>query len=136
MTQADLMRSGGLRSWGSRRGNNERGSNGQNAPLVARLGIPPLDDDGRSHPCGGRVYRSCISSKQERTGQRIEPGTGIHPNRTAKGYARICVGGWRSEGEGEIERRWLPVLCKCGMPTAASVSSRMTPAIRIYLCTS
>src|SRR6266403_6008216 len=53
MTQAeaDLMRSRGLRSWGSKRGNNERGGNGQNAPLAARLGIPQLDDDGRSHPC-------------------------------------------------------------------------------------
>src|SRR5712671_312822 len=51
---------------GLKRGNNERGGNGQNAPLAARLGIPPLDDDGRSHPCGARVYRSCISSKRER----------------------------------------------------------------------
>src|SRR5258706_3035713 len=53
------------------RGNSERGSNGQNAPLAARLGIPPLDDDGRSHPCGGRVYRSCILSKQEWARQQV-----------------------------------------------------------------
>src|SRR6266404_6623435 len=67
-----------------------------------RDGIPPLDDDGRGHHCGARVYRSCISSKQERAGHRVEPGTGIHPNRTTKGYARICVGCWWTEGEGEM----------------------------------
>src|SRR6266436_10280182 len=80
-----------------------------------RDGIPPLDDDGRGHHCGARVYRSCISSKQERAGHRVEPGTGIHPNRTTKGYARICVGCWWTEGEGEIgymvesrSSRWTP----------------------------
>jgi len=51
---------------GLKKGNNERGGNGQNAPLAARLGIPPLDDVGRSHPCGGRVYRVRIPAKQER----------------------------------------------------------------------
>jgi hypothetical protein len=30
-------------------------------------------------------------SKQERAGQRAEPGTKIHPNRTAKGYAGIRI---------------------------------------------
>ena len=46
----------------------------------------------------------CISSKQERAGQRVGPGTGIHhPNRTAKGYAgiRIRIGCRPAEGEGE-----------------------------------
>jgi hypothetical protein len=49
-------------------------------------------------------FRSCISSKQERAGQRIEPGSGIHPNRTAKGHAGIRIRiGWRAaEGEGEM----------------------------------
>jgi hypothetical protein len=79
-----------------------------NAALAGRLGIPPLADDGRSHPCGGRVYGFCISSKQERAGQRVEPGTGIHPNRTAKGYAGICIGWRAAEGEGEIARRATP----------------------------
>ncbi len=32
-------------------------------------GMPPLDDDGRSHPCGARVYGFCVLSKQERAGQ-------------------------------------------------------------------
>ena len=31
--------------------------------------MPPLDDDGRSHPCGARVYGFCVLSKQERAGQ-------------------------------------------------------------------
>ena len=59
---------------------------------LLRLGISALDDDGRSHPCGGRLHRSRISSKQERAGQPVEPGTGIHPNRTARGYAGIRIG--------------------------------------------
>jgi len=46
-----------------RRGNNPRGSKWPNAALSVRLGIPPLDDDGRSHPCGDWIYRSCISTK-------------------------------------------------------------------------
>src|SRR5258707_9320706 len=74
-----------------------------NAALAGRLGISALDDDGRGHPCGARVYGFCIPSKQERAGQRrVGPGPGIHPNRTAKGYAgiRVRIGGEASEGEG------------------------------------
>jgi hypothetical protein len=61
-----------------------------------------LDDDGRGHHCGARVYGFCILSKQEWAGQRIEPGTGIHPNRTAKGYAGIRIGWRAAEGEREM----------------------------------
>ena len=92
-----------------------------NAALAVRLGIPPLADDGRSHPCGGRVYRSCISSKQEQAGQRIEPGTGIHPNRAAKGYAGIRIRiGWRAaEGEGEMMDR-----PRIGIPTCTEADDQ------------
>ena len=66
--------------------------NAFNAALALQLGISALDDDSRSRPGGARIYRFCISSKQERAGQRIEPGTGIHPNRPAKAYAGIRIG--------------------------------------------
>src|SRR5258708_12405249 len=70
--------------------------------LLSDWEYPHLDDDGRGHHCGARVYGFCILSKQERAGQRVEPGTGSHPNRTAKGYAGIRIG-WRPvEGEGEM----------------------------------
>jgi hypothetical protein len=44
---------------------------------------------------------------REQAGQRVESGTGIHPNRTAKGYAgiRIC----RSQGEGGMTPQPLSV---------------------------
>jgi hypothetical protein len=45
-------------------------------------GIPPLDDDGRGHPCGARIYRSCPS---------IETGTWrpIRKNYAANGRSRL-----------------------------------------------
>src|SRR6266446_8582805 len=72
-----------------------------NAAFAGRLGISALDDDGRGHPCGARVYGFCIPSKQERAGQRrVGPGPGIHPNGTAKGYAgiRVRIGGRAGSG--------------------------------------
>src|SRR6266404_3726671 len=71
-----------------------------NAALAVRLGIPPLADDGRSHPCGGRIYG--LVFRKNRNGpvnesDRARESTPTERLRAMREYAS-AAGGLKAKG--------------------------------------